>query len=151
MPHGGSHPNAGGQIAIAFTERTRNGEPNCESQLELSYALTNPGGGGRASSRNIATLDLSHTLRGEGFDATEDGSGRGTPLVPFNRAAVRRLTPRECERLQGFEDDYTRIPWGRRSGRFAADGPRYKAIGNSMAVPVMRWIGEGIEAIEVLQ
>jgi hypothetical protein len=54
---------------------------------------------------------------------------------------VRRLTPRECERLQGFPDDYTLIPY---RGKPAADGPRYKALGNSMAVPVMRWIGERI-------
>ncbi|WP_408188883.1 DNA cytosine methyltransferase [Paraburkholderia graminis] len=59
--------------------------------------------------------------------------------------AVRRLTPRECERLQGFPDDYTRITV---RGKPAADGPRYKALGNSMAVPVMRWIGERIQAVE---
>jgi len=53
-------------------------------------------------------------------------------------SAVRRLTPRECERLQGFPDEYTRI------SDKTADGPRYKALGNSMAVPVMRWIGERI-------
>lgn len=53
--------------------------------------------------------------------------------------AVRRLTPRETERLQGLPDDYTAIPG-------AADGPRYKAIGNGMAVPVVRWIGQRIEA-----
>jgi DNA (cytosine-5)-methyltransferase 1 len=58
---------------------------------------------------------------------------------------VRRLTPRECERLQGFPDDYTLIP---HRGKSAADGPRYKVLGNSMAVPVMRWIGERIQAVE---
>jgi DNA (cytosine-5)-methyltransferase 1 len=58
---------------------------------------------------------------------------------------VRRLTPRECERLQGFPDDYTLIPW--RRGK-APDGPRYKALGNSMAVPVVRWIGERIMMVE---
>ena len=58
---------------------------------------------------------------------------------------VRRLTPRECERLQGFSDDYSLIPY---RGKAAADGPRYKALGNSMAVPVMRWIGERIQAVE---
>jgi DNA (cytosine-5)-methyltransferase 1 len=54
---------------------------------------------------------------------------------------VRRLTPVECERLQGFPDNYTNIPK-------AADGPRYKALGNSMAVPVMRWIGKRIQMVE---
>lgn len=59
---------------------------------------------------------------------------------------VRRLTPRECERLQGFPDDYTDIPY--RNKEHAPDGPRYKALGNSMAVPVMRWIGERIHMVE---
>jgi DNA (cytosine-5)-methyltransferase 1 len=58
---------------------------------------------------------------------------------------VRRLTPIECERLQGFPDDYTAIPW---RGKEAPDGPRYKALGNSMAVPVMRWIGKRIQQVE---
>ena len=60
-------------------------------------------------------------------------------------AAVRRLTPRECERLQGFPDDYTLIPY---RNRVAAYGPRYKAMGNSMAVPVMRWIGQRINEVD---
>jgi DNA (cytosine-5)-methyltransferase 1 len=55
--------------------------------------------------------------------------------------AVRRLTPRECERLQGFPDDYTAIPG-------AKDGPRYRALGNSMAVPVMAWIGRRIALVD---
>jgi DNA (cytosine-5)-methyltransferase 1 len=55
--------------------------------------------------------------------------------------AVRRLTPTECERLQGFPDGYTDI---QPNGKLTPDGPRYKALGNSMAVPVMRWIGERI-------
>ena len=65
--------------------------------------------------------------------------------VAFPQVAVRRLTPRECERLQGFKDDYTLIPY---RGKPAADGPRYRAIGNSWAVPVPRWIGRRIQAIE---
>jgi DNA (cytosine-5)-methyltransferase 1 len=63
------------------------------------------------------------------------------------RQRIRRLTPRECERLQGFPDDYTLVP---NRGKPAADGPRYKALGNSMAVPVMRWIGRRIDTIERL-
>lgn len=61
--------------------------------------------------------------------------------------SVRRLTPRECERLQGFPDDYTAIPWRKKPASECPDGPRYKALGNSMAVPVMRWIGERIAAL----
>jgi DNA (cytosine-5)-methyltransferase 1 len=63
------------------------------------------------------------------------------------RAGVRRLTPRECERLQGFPDNFTVIPW---RGGMAPDGPRYKALGNSMAVPCMAWIGRRI-AVEDAQ
>jgi DNA (cytosine-5)-methyltransferase 1 len=70
-----------------------------------------------------------------------DGSSN---LQPVGGMAVRRLTPRECERLQGFPDDYTLIT---HRGKLAADGPRYKALGNSMAVPVMRWIGERIQLV----
>ena len=69
----------------------------------------------------------------------------GNPPGVSNGSAVRRLTPRECERLQGFPDDYTLIPY---RGKPAKDGPRYKALGNSMAVPVMRWIGERIQSVE---
>jgi DNA (cytosine-5)-methyltransferase 1 len=120
---------------------------------------------------------VAHSLRGEGFDASEDGTGRGTPLVPIsfdlqqitsaeNRStvkpgpaptmakqsqlhvithAVRRLTPMECERLQGFADSYTNVEF---RNKRAADGNRYKALGNSMAAPVMRWIGERIQLVE---
>jgi DNA (cytosine-5)-methyltransferase 1 len=67
--------------------------------------------------------------------------------VALGGMQVRRLTPRECERLQGFPDDYTRIPY---RGKPAADGPRYKALGNSMAVPVVRWIGARIQQVEAI-
>jgi DNA (cytosine-5)-methyltransferase 1 len=72
------------------------------------------------------------------------GGGNNKPAV-MQHMAVRRLTPRECERLQGFPDDYTLVPY---RGKPAADAPRYKALGNSMAVPVMRWIGERIREVE---
>lgn len=61
--------------------------------------------------------------------------------------AVRRLTPRECERLQGFPDDWTKVPYKGKPEDECPDTPRYKAIGNSMAVPVMRWIGERIQEV----
>ncbi len=176
---------------------------------DISHCL-NAGGMGRQD-YETETL-VTHTLRGDGFDASEDGTGRGTPLVlgafgwnksaaqnmrvgdttdafqassssnpavafdmqgreggaqfegPHDTAniraasggssqsyvahtAVRRLTPRECERLQGFQDDWTLVPY---RGKPASDGPRYKAIGNSMAVPVMRWIGERIAAVDAI-
>ena len=169
-------------------------------------------------------LLVAHSLRSEGFDASEDGTGRGTPIVPVagtlckesfsgggaggyagrrqeddvnvvaiqERAAsenpdagpdgtgvrddgaaytleartvsqavaydsyaaagwaVRRLTPRECERLMGFPDDFTQIPWRGKAAENCPDGARYKALGNSMAVNVMRWIGIRIEMTEAL-
>ena len=64
-------------------------------------------------------------------------------------STVRRLTPRECERLQGFPDDWTRIPWRGKPAEECPDGNRYKACGNSMAVPVMRWIGERINTYSI--
>lgn len=64
-----------------------------------------------------------------------------------DRYIVRRLTPTECERLQGFPDGWTDIEY---RGKPAADGPRYKALGNSWAVPCARWIGERIEMVESL-
>lgn len=171
MGHQGSHANAGGQLAVCITGA------------------------------------ITHTLKAEGFDASEDGTGRrqpivaafaensraeirleggdgsrtdalstgggkpgqGTPMVMAGMA-VRRLTPRECERLQDFPDDYTLIPFGRtvrpekldqdwikylmRGGamtreqvvRAAADGPRYKATGNSWAVSNVAWLGRRIDA-----
>jgi DNA (cytosine-5)-methyltransferase 1 len=63
-----------------------------------------------------------------------------------NQMAVRRLTPIECERLQGFPDDYTNIPWRNKSE--SPDSLRYKAMGNSMAVPCMNWIGQRIQQVE---
>lgn len=181
----------------------------------------------RGQAGHLIAAFVAHTLRGDSFDAGEDGTGRGTPLVPVaiqeravsenlengpggkgyqegiaytlearnkvqavawsimpqnsgkdykarpvdvaqpvmaggptggnqggdyiqHEMAVRRLTPRECERLQGFPDDYTQIPWRGKPAEGCTDGPRYKAIGNSMAVPVMRWIGERINQVNAL-
>ena len=75
------------------------------------------------------------------------GGGRPLPAIATTMQ-VRRLTPVECERLQGFPDGYTNIPW--RGKPESPDGPRYKALGNSMAVPVMRWIGERINEVSKL-
>ncbi|MBE8634246.1 Dam family site-specific DNA-(adenine-N6)-methyltransferase [Salmonella enterica] len=79
---------------------------------------------------------------------TLTSASSGTNLAPavIHGVAVRRLTPVECERLQGFPDNHTLIPWRGKDAADCPDGPRYKAIGNSMAVPVMRWIGERIAA-----
>lgn len=101
---------------------------------------------------------VAHTLRAEGCDAGEDGTGRGTPIVAQPTHAIRggrgvsiavprRLTPRqrECERLQGFPDGWT--AWGvDESGKRKdmADTPRYRMLGNAVTVNVVEWIGVGI-------
>ena len=88
---------------------------------------------------------------GNGTGAIQDGTSY--TLTATDRHAVsdglhiRRLSPTECERLQGFPDNHTLIPWRGKPAAECPDSPRYKAIGNSMAVPVMRWIGERIEQL----
>jgi DNA (cytosine-5)-methyltransferase 1 len=92
--------------------------------------------------------DASHiapTLRSMAHDGSHANAGGQLGLQ--SGMQVRRLTPRECERLQGFPDDYTLIPY---RGKPAADGPRYRALGNSMAVPCMRWIGERIARVHAV-
>jgi DNA (cytosine-5)-methyltransferase 1 len=74
--------------------------------------------------------------------------GGNPPAISQSNTRVRRLTPIECERLQGMPDNHTRIPWRKKPAAECPDGPRYKAIGNSMAVPVMRWIGERIIVVQ---
>ena len=77
------------------------------------------------------------------------GGGRHDGVMQPDMS-VRRLTPTECERLQGFPDNWTRIPYRGKDADACPDGPRYKALGNSMAVNVMRWIGQRIDAVEKL-
>lgn len=172
---------------IAFDSRQ-----DCVSSTEVFGAL---GSSSPQAQAVCVTGDITHTLKAEGFDASEDGTGRDHPIVAAMafqergrtdgtsvdvsvevsyallapsggsrsqernvltpHMAVRRLTPRECERLQGFPGDYTLVPMpdrrkvsadGRRAApRMMADGPRYKALGNSWAVPVVRWIGHRID------
>ena len=76
---------------------------------------------------------------------TNRSDGTGTGPTVMQAMAVRRLTPKECERLQGFPDNYTDI---KTNGKATPDGPRYKALGNSMAVPVMAWIGKRIQEVQ---
>ena len=90
--------------------------------------------------------EISHCLNAGG-PTLRSNMGDNQPACQTG-TSVRRLTPVECERLQGFPDNYTRIPWRGRDSEDCPDGPRYKAIGNSMAVPVIRWIGKRIEAVD---
>ena len=106
------------------------------------------------------TEHIGAVLQPKVFDWQSGGDARGlnlkdtaqlqrcqTPAL-LQTMAIRRLTPKECERLQGFPDDWTKIPYRNKSADQCPDGPRYKACGNSMAVPVMRWIGTRIQMIE---
>ena len=204
--------------AVLFERHSLSGNPAPRREAGPGVAaLTANGVGtcGADDNQGQAGHIIAHTLKGEGFDASEDGTAPAIcfsakdhgadamldlsptlragghskshanagvmPAIAFNMhksgneasslgvstdrtdclrafekspfavmrpaSAVRRLTPRECERLQGFSDDFTLVP---HRGKPAADGPRYKALGNSMAVPVMRWIGERIAAVEAL-
>ena len=210
-----ARPTGGGGLGTDF---------DCDGGLIASTGnvahCLNAGGMGRIDYETETMV--AHALRGEGFDASEDGTGRGTPPVPIAfsakdyggdamegvsptlragghagshanagvmpavafdlrgreggampegphdtanlRAAsggssrsyvaqpwaVRRLTPTECERLQGFPDGFTRIPYRGKPADKCPDGPRYKALGNSMAVNCMEWIGERIQMVENL-
>jgi len=90
-----------------------------------------------------AAVELSPTLRAQNsVDGNQNSSW--SVAVAQQPMQVRRLTPVECERLQGFPDNYTAIQWRNKPASECPDGPRYKALGNSMAVPVMRWIGQQI-------
>ena len=129
------NPNSGcNQVDVSKTLDTSRGlDPSC-----------NQGGMGVAQPigfdayNNDVTGDVSKTI----------DTGQDYHHVPnlWQGMAVRRLTPVECERLQGFPDNYTNIPW--RKSEESPDGPRYKALGNSMAVPVMKWIGNRIDQVE---
>jgi DNA (cytosine-5)-methyltransferase 1 len=108
----------------------------------------------------VYPINTMAALRDQGADQNRQTFGIGAdgdPVPTLSKAhshaiatgmQVRRLTPRECERLQGMPDDHTRIPWRNKSAEDCPDTPRYKAIGNSMAVPVMRWIGERILIVD---
>lgn len=215
---------AGQRVANALTDRADRGGTNSEGQRlipQLAACLTR-GTGLRYDTDTDTILPVAHSLRGEGFDASEDGKGCGTPLAPVlafdttqvtsaqNRSQpkpgdpchplaagahppaialdckasgqsgfgvgeiastmramghsdshqnggehqavqqgmqVRRLTPEECEALQGFPRGYTAITVRNKP---SADGPRYKALGNSWAVPNVRWIGRRIDAVRAL-
>lgn len=179
MAHADSHASAGGHLAIAIQERA------------VSDTGSGPGGLGISAEGVAYTLEARSTpqsvtafdLRGREGGAMPEGphdtanlraaSGGSSRSYVAGPAYARRLSPRECERLMGFPDDWTRVPvksYARppkgshfqnftdqydvqpdgAAIRFMADGPRYTMIGNSWAVNVARWIGEGIAAVETL-
>lgn len=163
MGHGGSHANAGGRLAVAYglrSDASRSGEAKTPSaDAEGRVRLRDPGF--NIYEETAPTLDASGPHSVASF-RQNSMSGRGTlgydaetevlrPIKPQADhqmlqlgSSVRRLTPREYERLQGFPDDYTLVTYRNKP---AADGPRYRALGNSMAVPVLRWILSRIERL----
>jgi DNA (cytosine-5)-methyltransferase 1 len=160
MNNAASQANGGGQIAIAIQERAVSENP-----------AAGPDGAGFRQDGAAYTLEARTVPQAVAFDlggreggampegqhdtasmrAASGGSSRSYVAQEAEELvwAVRRLTPRECERLQGFPDDYTDVPWRRRN--WTPDGPRYKALGNSMAVNVMGWLGERIALVEGIE
>ena len=201
-------------VLFEFDGVRRDTPPSREArEVAPTIPARSSGGGGLGTDFDCDGGLIAHTLRGEGFDASEDGTGRGTPLVPvafhpmqdpisstdgsthalgcgstggqasvavavalrgreggataelgdevqnclrassgggdkphvLTAMQVRRLTPTEAEKLQGFEPGYTAIPWRKKPASECPDGPRYKALGNSWAVPCARWIGQRIQ------
>lgn len=108
-----------------------------------------------ANDKHAVAYDLRGCEGGSQLEGPHDtanirAASGGSSKSYVMQSAVRRLTPVECERLQGFPDNFTAIPWGKKAAEDCPDGPRYKALGNSMAVPVMRWIGERIQLVDDL-
>lgn len=152
------------QDTIAGTLRAEGENRSSRPSHVIAFGAQNSANqGGSVSTEVTPTLDKSKTPA-VAYDTTnitslKNGSnpkpgdpcftlakGQHPPLLASMQ--VRRLTPTECERLQGFPDNYTQIAWRGKISDDCPDGPRYKAMGNSMAVPVMRWIGERINAVE---
>ncbi|TKU44056.1 phage N-6-adenine-methyltransferase [Citrobacter sp. wls716] len=145
---------AGHFIAHAFAENSRGEirleDGNCCITGCLSTGGGKPGQGTPAICIQHASIGRHDAAGPQGKGYQEDVAftqdSRSSADVVQYGMQVRRLTPVECERLQGFPDDHTKISWRGKDAAECPDGPRYKAIGNSMAVPVMRWIGERIAA-----
>jgi len=153
----GTNANATGRNAptVAFTLHGSDGTVSAASSTDVAGSLRTRAPGSIENSSTTAVLQEQPVAWSGELTASTDmagtlqrgGEGGRIDGVMTPQMAVRRLTPRECERLQGFPDDYTLVEY---RGKPSADGPRYKALGNSMAVPVMRWIGERIAAVDAI-
>jgi DNA (cytosine-5)-methyltransferase 1 len=158
-PKGGRrNPAESGETGQDFARNTRDGTEVFDFQRIGQYGTKGVGSTCMArdykDSKDLVVYEYhGHDSRVKELDQTCQTvtsrwgtGGNNVPLVSFSsNMMVRRLTPIEVERLQGFPDDYTNIPW---RGKTAPDSRRYKAMGNSMAVPVMRWLGQRIADIE---
>ncbi|VYS85218.1 phage N-6-adenine-methyltransferase [Citrobacter amalonaticus] len=134
--HGTQDPDT--NCELAHTLGRNNGQENAIVTEPFTLAIRGRSEGSTVEVRNDGTANALLTPNG-------GRAGMGVGAIGWGMQ-VRRLTPIECERLQGFPDDHTLIGWRGKDAAECPDGPRYKAIGNSMAVPVMRWIGERIAA-----
>lgn len=136
----------GHSVAVAFSAKDHGADAGelAPTLRAMGHGASHANGGGQVA------VALAPTITASNDPSRSPQSSEVTQQVEaVHRASmqVRRLTPRECERLQGFPDDWTLIPWRGRPADECPDGPRYKALGNSMAVPCMRWIGERIAAV----
>ncbi|HAV2174416.1 TPA: phage N-6-adenine-methyltransferase [Enterobacter cloacae] len=134
--HGTQDPDT--NCELAHTLGRNNGQENAIVTEPFTLAIRGRSEGSTVEVRNDGTANALLTPNG-------GRAGMGVGAIGWGMQ-VRRLTPIECERLQGFPDNHTMISWRGKDADECPDGPRYKAIGNSMAVPVMRWIGERIAA-----
>lgn len=134
--HGTQDPDTNRELA--HTLGRNNGQENAIVTEPFTLAIRGRSEGSTVEVRNDGTANALLTQNG-------GRAGMGVGAIGWGMQ-VRRLTPIECERLQGFPDNHTLIGWRGKDADECPDGPRYKAIGNSMAVPVMRWIGERIAA-----
>jgi DNA (cytosine-5)-methyltransferase 1 len=126
--------------------KPENGGNAVEPMHDVAPCLTKTDRHGVAQPISFVLDEYNQTGHKEVCYPLRTASGDGIPKVNLPNMAVRRLTPVECERLQGFPDGYTNIPWRKKDE--SPDGPRYKSLGNSMAVPVMKWIGQRIKQVE---
>ena len=140
---------------IAHTEPAIGWSEELTASVDLAGTLQRGGSGGRhdgvmVPAQPTFTDTYNGAVTGEVAATLGAKSGDGLSSGPslLQGSTVRRLTPVECERLQGFPDNFTAIPWRKKGAEDCPDGPRYKALGNSMAVPVMRWIGERINLVD---
>jgi DNA (cytosine-5)-methyltransferase 1 len=134
--------------AVLFERESLRGHP-APSRATGEGIAADAQAGARAGSWWDGT-DCASTLTKEGAGGNQRMPDKDNFGAVIERAVVRRLTVTECERLQGFPDGYTAIPWRGKPATECPDGPRYRALGNSMAVPCMRWIGERIAQVDAL-
>ena len=158
MGHNTSHANGGGQMAVAYGFQpciARNGRGDMGDVVAALNAQSGETGKGDAAPCVAYTTKLHNTTSNNAGKLFEERAtcldANSPPPALLTATQVRRLTPIECERLQGFPDNFTQIPWRKKAAADCPDGPRYKALGNSWAVNCARWIGWRIQVVEGLK